>query len=87
MVAGPLAVAGVACLAAAVVFERRMHRHRQPGVNYADATLRRDGGWRRRDLFTDEGLQQQRRASRFGLAGTLLLVSALVAWVAMGLAR
>ena len=87
LVAGPFAVAGVACLATAVVHERRMHRHRQPGVRYADATLRRDGGWRRRDLFTDEGLREQRRASRFGLAGTLLLVAALVAWVLLGLVR
>ena len=87
LVAGPLAAAGIVCLAAAVVHERRMHRHRQPGVTYADATLRRDGGWRRRDLFTGEGLRQQRRASSFGLAGTLLLVLALAAWVAIGLAR
>ena len=36
VVAGAIAMAGVACLAAAVVHERRMQRHRKPGVSYAD---------------------------------------------------
>ena len=84
LASGLLALAGVAFLVAAVVHERRMHLHRQPGVTYADATLRRDGGWRRRDLFTDEGLRHQRRASLCGVTGALLLVASLTAWVALG---
>lgn len=83
-VAGLLALAGVGFLTAAVVHERRMHRHRQPGVSYATATLRRDGGWRRSDLFTEEGLRHQRRASLCGVTGGALLVAALLAWVALG---
>jgi len=53
----------------AVYHERRMHRHRRPGVSYAAATFRRDGGWRRADLFTEQGLAHQRRASSFGVLG------------------
>ncbi|HET9011251.1 MAG TPA: hypothetical protein VFN38_05515 [Gemmatimonadaceae bacterium] len=87
LVAGPFVIAGVACFAAAVVHERRMHRHRQPGVTYAAATLRRDGGWLRRELFTDEGLRHQRRASRFGLAGAACFIAFFIAWVAIGVAR
>jgi hypothetical protein len=78
-----LAVLGVACLVLAVVQERRMHRHRQPGVSYADATLRRDGGWRRSDLFTPAGLSHQRRASAYGVAGSVLLLASLVAWAVL----
>jgi hypothetical protein len=76
-----LAIAGVVCLVIAVAYERAMHRHRQPGVTYMDATLRRDGGWRRQDLFTEAGLRHQRRASAFGVVGAVLLVAALVAYV------
>jgi hypothetical protein len=83
--AGALALAGVACAVLAVRHERRMHRHRRPGVTYAAATLRRDGGWRRTDLFTDEGLRHQARAARFGMAAAATWVLALVAWVAFGL--
>jgi hypothetical protein len=61
--------------------ERRMQRHRQPGVSYANVTFRRDGAWRRRDLFTDAGLLYQARAARFGLAAATLWGLALLAWV------
>lgn len=58
-----LAAIGIASLVWAVVNERRMQKHRQPGVSYGAVTMRRDGGWRRSDLFTPEGLTYQRRAS------------------------
>ena len=83
-VAGSITLLGFACLGAAVVNERRMQRHRQPGITYRDVTLRRDGGWRRADLFTERGLQYQRRASTWGVTGGALLVAALLAWVALG---
>jgi len=54
-----------------------MQRHRQPGVSYAQVTWRRDGGWRRADLFTPEGLAHQKLASRYGLMGVLLWLAAL----------
>jgi hypothetical protein len=77
-----LIAGGVGALIWAVVNERRMHRHRRPGVSYGQATLRRDGGWRREDLFTDDGLRFQRRASTWGISGALLLVLAMIlAWV------
>lgn len=72
-----LAIAGTVSMLAAVYNERRMHRHRQPGVTYRQATLRRDGGWRRTDLFTEQGLAHQRRASRFGVTGAALWLLAL----------
>ena len=75
---------GTACVLVAVYHERRMHRHRQPGVTYAQATFRRDGGWRRTDLFTDEGLAHQRRASTFGVTGAALWLLALAALALMG---
>ena len=84
LVSGLLALAGVALLGAAVVAERRMQRHRLPGVTYAQVTLRRDGGWRRADLFSPEGLRHQRRASLCGVTGAALLVASLAAWVALG---
>lgn len=68
-------------MGAAIVNERRMHRHRQPGVTYAQATYRRDGGWRRRDLFTPEGLAYQRQASRYGVIGAALWILALLAYI------
>ena len=83
IVSAALAAAGVCSLAIAVRFERRMQRHRRPGVSYRDATLRADGGWRRADLFTEEGLRHQARASRFGVVGALLLVAAIVAWITL----
>jgi hypothetical protein len=75
-----LAIGGLVLMVMAVFNERRMQRHRQPGVTYAQATFRRDGGWRRTDLFTPAGLQYQRQASRYGVSGALLLVFALVGW-------
>jgi len=81
---GILALAGVGFLAAAVVHERRMHAHRQPGVSYTQATLRRDGGWRRADLFTEVGLHHQRRASSCGIAGAALLLASILAWIILG---
>lgn len=84
LVSALLAGIGVVLLGAAVVAERRMQRHRQPGVTYAQVTLRRDGGWRRAELFTPAGLRLQRRASLCGVAGTALLVASLLAWIALG---
>jgi hypothetical protein len=78
-----LALAGVVAATVAVVHERRMQRHRQPGVDYRTVTLRRDGGWRRADLFTPEGLRHQAHASRWGLTAALLWVAALGAWIAL----
>jgi hypothetical protein len=83
--AAVLGVVGNVSVIVAIVYERRMQRHRQPGVSYAQATLRRDGGWRRDDLFTPTGLDLQRRAARYGaigvllwiLAGTLYIISAV----------
>ena len=77
-----LIAGGIAALVWAVVNERRMQRHRRPGVSYGQVTLRRDGGWRREDLFTEDGLRYQRRASRWGVSGALMLVMAVIlAWV------
>lgn len=72
-----LAIAGVVAAGVAVVHERRMQRHRHPGVGYREVTFRRDGGWRRADLFTPEGLAHQRRASRAGLVAVLCWLLAL----------
>jgi len=77
----------VLLLAAGIFNERRMHRHRQPGVTYARATFRHDGGWRRTELFTPIGLQYQRQASRYGFTGLLLLMLALLVWAAIELLR
>ncbi|HJQ20363.1 MAG TPA: hypothetical protein VJ867_08455 [Gemmatimonadaceae bacterium] len=81
----PLGVAFVGTLSVcvAIYHERRMHRHRQPGVTYARATFRRDGGWRRTDLFTAQGLEHQRHASRFGVAGAALWIVALIVWAVL----
>lgn len=76
-----IALAGTTAMLVAIYHERRMHGHRQPGVTYGKATFRRDGGWRRTDLFTETGLAHQRRASRFGVAGALLWLLALIAWI------
>jgi hypothetical protein len=76
-----LAVAGTILAGLAVWNERRMQRHRRPGVTYAAVTLRRDGGWRRSELFTAQGLEHQALASRFGLGATVLWALALLAWV------
>lgn len=84
VVASVLVVAGTVCASLAVRHERRMQRHRQPGVTYAAVTFRRDGGWRRADLFTPQGLAYQARASRFGLAAAALWGLALLAWALLG---
>ena len=78
-----LGLAGALAAALAVRSERRMQRHRQPGVSYAAVTLRRDGGWRRTDLFTPEGLRHQARAARFGLMAVVCWALALVVWVVL----
>ena len=84
IVAAVIGAAGTLAMAAAIVFERLMHRHRQPGVTYAQSTFRRDGGWRRAELFTEQGLRHQRRASACGVTGALLWVAGLVAWAVLG---
>jgi hypothetical protein len=81
VVSSLLAGAGTLLVALAVISERRMQRHRREGVSYRDVTMRRDGGWRRTDLITDEGLRHQARASRFGVLGAALWVAALAAWI------
>jgi hypothetical protein len=58
-----------------------MQQHRQPGVTYAAATFRRDGGWRRSELFTARGLEYQAQAARFGVMATVLWGVALLSWV------
>lgn len=78
-----LGACGVAAAIVAVVHERRMQRHRQPGVDYRAVTLRRDGGWRRAELFTPEGLRHQARASRWGVTAAVLWVAALTLWVVL----
>jgi hypothetical protein len=78
-----LAAIGTMSMVFAVIAERRMHQHRQPGVSYVAATLRADGGWRRSDLFTDEGLRHQARAARFGWTGAMFWVGAVLAWAAL----
>jgi hypothetical protein len=82
-----VAAAGVVTTAMGVVLERRMQRHRRPGVSYRDVTLRKGGGWRRSDLFTPDGLALQRRAAQFGWLGVGLWAAALVVWVAFQAAR
>ena len=84
IVAGSFALAGVVSAAIAIRHERRMHRHRQTGVSYGAATLRRDGGWRRKDLFTDDGLRAQSQAARFGILAGVLWLLALIVFVALG---
>lgn len=79
--AGSLGVAGVICAALAVRSERHMHRHRQPGVTWAAATLRPDGGWRRAELFTPAGLRHQVAAARLGFATVVCWVLALITLV------
>ena len=81
MVSATLAALGIIALGIAVACERAMQRHRQPGVTYSQVTLRRDGGWRRGDLFTETGLRYQRQASSFGVAGAVLLLVSLLAYV------
>lgn len=79
----PLLFAGAGLVSAgvAVVHERRMQRHRLPGVTYAAATFRADGGWRRGDLFAPAGLAEQRRAARAGMIALLCWLLALGSWI------
>lgn len=84
LISGGLGAAGSAAAVAAIWCERRMHRHRRPGVTYFAATWRRDGGWSRDGLFLPEGLIWQRRAARFGVSAAALWVLGLGAWMALG---
>lgn len=79
----PIAIGflGVAMVCMAIWHERQMQRHRRPGVTYRQVTLRSDGGWRRADLFTEQGLKHQRQASGWGFPGLALIVTALVLWL------
>lgn len=81
LVSTTLALVGAGCVLVAIANERRMHRHRQPGVTYAQATFRRDGGWRRSDLFREPAFILQRRASTFGVAGMCCWIAGLLAWM------
>jgi len=76
-----LAVLGLLSALIAIYHERRMQRHRLPGVSYADVTFRRDGGWRRSDLFAPEGLAHQRQGSKYGILAAALWLLALAAFV------
>lgn len=78
-----IAAAGTFSVAVAIFHERRMQRHRRQGVGYAKATFRRDGGWRRGDLYTDAGLAHQRLASRYGFGGVGLWILALISWIVL----
>ena len=78
MLAAALGIVGTLLMGVAVYNERRMQRHRRPGVTYTQVTFRKDGGWRRADLFTPEGLRHQRLASGFGVPAALLWVAALI---------
>jgi hypothetical protein len=80
-----LAALGSVAVAVAIFYERRMHRFRQVGVSYVDATFRRDGGWQRTELFTAEGLEHQRRASRYALIGILFWIAGLLVYLMGGL--
>ena len=81
-----LTLAGAGCWSAAVAVrhERRMQRHRLPGVTYAAVTFRRDGGWGRTDLFAPEGLAEQRRAARAGMIALACWILALLGWLVLG---
>jgi hypothetical protein len=74
-----LGVGAVVAFTIAVVNERRMQRHRRPGVSYAQVTFRRDGGWRRDDLFTETGLVFQRRAAQWGMIGAVCAMLVVIA--------
>jgi hypothetical protein len=67
-------VGAVVVVLIAVFHERMMHRHRRPGVSYWSATLRRDGGWRRSDLFDEQGLAHQRRAATWAMTASVFLL-------------
>lgn len=86
LVVSALVTAGVVALTIAVVNERRMQQHRQPDVSYWKVTLRRDGAWRRTDLFTDDGLAFQGRAAKWGMIGVGCFVLAMILW-AVGMVK
>jgi hypothetical protein len=69
---------GLVAAGAAIWHERLMQRHRLPGVSYRAVTFRRDGGWRRADLFAPDGLRHQSRAARYGLLAVVNWVAGLV---------
>jgi hypothetical protein len=73
-----LGAIGVSLVGVAIWHERQMQKHRQPGVSYRDVTFRRDGGWKRADLFTEQGLKHQRQASGWGFPGLALIIIAIV---------
>jgi hypothetical protein len=75
------ALVGSGAAAIAIYHERRMQRYRQPGVTYAAVTFRRDGAWRRAELFKAEGLVHQARAARFGIMAAGCWVLALILWI------
>lgn len=83
IVSAACATAGTLSVGVAIFHERRMHRHRRPGVGYGDATFRRDGGWGRSDLYSEAGLAHQRQASRYGFGGIGLWILALVSWIVL----
>jgi hypothetical protein len=77
-------VAGTVAAGVAIGHERRMQRHRLPGVGYAEVTLRPDGGWQRADLFSPEGLALQRQAARAGVTAAAFWLAALAGWILLG---
>lgn len=80
IVSSAFAVIGLVAVIVAVTNERRMQRHRRPNVSYADVTFRRDGAWRRKDLFDAQGLVYQRRAAASGMLAAACWLTAIVAW-------
>jgi hypothetical protein len=83
-VAAAIAAAlGIGAAAVAIYHERQMQRHRQPGVTYGAVTWRRDGAWRRSDLFTPQGLAHQARAAKFGFLAVASWVLALILWIVL----
>jgi hypothetical protein len=73
-----LGATGLVMIGVAIRHERQMQKHRQPGVSYRDVTLRLDGAWRRADMFTEQGLKHQRRASAWGFPGLALIIVAIM---------
>jgi hypothetical protein len=72
---------GLLAIAVAIWNERLMQRHRQRGVSYRQVTWRWDGGWRRSDLFTEQGLLHQRRAAKWGFIGVGCVLLALMTYL------
>ena len=76
-----LALTGAGAATLAILSERRMQQHRQPGVTYGAVTFRRDGGWRRTELFTARGLEHQAQAARWGITAAVCWAAAFLSWV------